>query len=161
HLQKDFVLPLKRRYKLIDDFFDDARTGHLPAYSFIEPRYTDFLSLKANDQHPPHDVALGEYLIADVYEAIRNSPQWEQSLLVVLSDEHGGIYDHVPPPETVNPDGKTAPNCDFKLLGVRVPAVLVSPYIAKGTIDPQVYDHTSLLATVEKRFGLQPLTARD
>jgi len=161
HLQKEFIAPLKRRYKLIDDFFDDARTGHLPAYSFIEPRYTDFLSLKANDQHPPHDVALGEFLIADVYEAIRNSPQWEQSLLVILWDEHGGIYDHVPPPNTVNPDGKTVPDCDFTLLGVRVPAVLVSPYISKGTIDSLVYDHTSLLATVEKRFGLQPLTRRD
>jgi len=161
HLQKDFVV--RRRYKLIHDFFDDAKSGHLPAYSFIEPRYTDFLSLKANDQHPPHDVALGEHLIADVYEAVRNSPQWERSLLVILADEHGGIYDHVPPPAAVNPDGKVSekPACDFNRLGVRVPAVLISPFIEKGTIDHQVFDHTSLLATVEKRFGLAHLTNRD
>ena len=162
HLQGDFIL--KKRFKLFDDFLDDARTGNLPAYAFIEPRYTDFLFLKANDQHPPHDVALGEYLIADVYEAIRSSPQWEQSLLVILSDEDGGIYDHVPPPETVNPDGKVSqqPPCNFDRLGVRVPAVLVSPYIEKGTIEnTQDYDHTSLLATVEKRFNIQPLTERD
>ncbi|PYP87392.1 MAG: hypothetical protein DMF61_10290 [Blastocatellia bacterium AA13] len=161
HLQQDFVV--KHRYKLFGDFLDDARTGRLPAYSFIEPRYTDFLALKANDQHPPHDAALGEHLIADVYEAVRNSPQWEKSLLVLLWDEHGGIYDHVPPPQTVNPDGKVSlqPACDFTRLGVRVPCVLVSPYIAGGTIDSQVYDHTSLLATVEKRFGLLPLTNRD
>src|SRR5262249_15016491 len=142
-------------------FFDDAKTGRLPAYSFIEPRYTDFLFLKANDQHPPHDVALGEYLIADIYEAVRNSPQWEQSLLVILADEGGGIYDHLPPPRTVNPDDKVSRSFDFTRLGTRVPAVLVSPYIPKRTIDSQVYDHTSLLATLEMRFGLPALTKRD
>ena len=160
HLQKDLV----SKYRLFHHFLADARKGTLPAYSFIEPRYSDFLSLKANDQHPPHDVALGEHLIADVYEAIRNSPQWEQTLLVILADEHGGIYDHVPPPETVNPDSQESqdPPFDFKRLGLRVPAILVSPYIEKGTIDnTQDYDHTSLLATVEKRFNLRPLTRRD
>jgi phospholipase C len=172
HLQEDFIV--RQKYKLMDDFFEDAKKGTLPAYSFIEPRYYDYRLLKANDQHPPHDVALGEYLIADVHEAIRNSPQWERSLLVILADEEGGIYDHVPPPTTVSsdgkvqpppmsvgPDGKVQPPFDFTRLGVRVPAVLVSPYIPRGTIDPRIYDHTSLLATVEKRFDLPPLTNRD
>jgi len=85
-------------------------------------------------------------------------------LLVILSDEHGGIYDHVAPPETINPDGKVSvqPACDFTRLGVRVPVVLVSPYIPRGWIEnSQDYDHTSLLRTVEKRFNLPALTLRD
>lgn len=163
HLQKDFII--KRRFKLFEDFLEDARVGLLPAYSFIEPRYSDFLTLKANDQHPPHDVALGEHLIADVYEAVRNSPQWEQTLLVITWDEHGGLYDHEPPPKTVDPDPAATQRVNsgfaFDRLGVRVPMVLISPYIAQGKIDSRTYDHTSLLATVEKRFNLSPLTLRD
>src|SRR5262249_17616452 len=161
HLQRDFII--KNKFRLFQDFLEDARQGKLPAYSFIEPRYTDFLFLKANDQHPPHNVALGEHLIADVYEAVRRSPQWPQTLLVILWDEHGGTYDHVPPPLAENPDGKVSvnPAFNFDLLGVRVPALIVSPYVKRGAIDSRVYDHTSLLATVEKRFGLGSLTNRD
>jgi len=163
HLQKDFII--RRGYRLFGDFLEAARVGLLPAYSFIEPRYSDFFTLKANDQHPPHNVALGEHLIADVYEAVRNSPQWEQTLLVVTWDEHGGIYDHEPPPATVDPDPATTARVNsgfnFERLGVRVPTVLISPYIKSGKIDSTVYDHTSLLATVENRFGLAPLTLRD
>ncbi|MGH9759309.1 MAG: alkaline phosphatase family protein, partial [Blastocatellia bacterium] len=161
HLQKDFVV--ENRFRLFADFLEDAAQGHLPAYSFIEPRYTDFLFIKANDQHPPHDVALGEHLIADVYEAVRDSPQWNQTALIVLWDEHGAFYDHVPPPPAVNPDNKVSvdPACDFKRLGVRVPALIISPYVTKGTISNTTYDHTSVLATVEKRFGLRSLTNRD
>lgn len=163
HLQKDFLI--RRRFKLFDDFIEAARVGLLPAYSFIEPRYSNFLSLKSNDQHPPHNVALGEHLIADVYEAVRNSPQWEKTLLVITWDENGGIYDHVPPPRTVDPDPAATASVNsgfqFNRLGVRVPMVLVSPLISAGTIDSRIYDHTSLLATVEKRFNLPALTLRD
>ncbi len=165
HLQ---ISLFKDRFKLFDNFKKDAQSGTLPSYSFIEPRYNDFLLWKANDEHPDHDVSLGDALIADVYEALRSSPQWNQSLLVILYDEHGGIFDHIPPPGgspyAVNPDGKnsSSPPFNFDRLGVRVPAVLVSPYIAKGGIDPQVYDHTSLLATVKKIFNLPDfLTQRD
>lgn len=163
HLQRDFII--KRRFKLFDDFLEAARVGLLPAYSFIEPRYSNFLTLKANDQHPPHDAALGEHLIADVYEAVRNSPQWEKTLLVITWDESGGIYDHVPPPSTVDPDPAATARVNsgfgFDRLGVRVPMILVSPYIAAGKIDSRIYDHTSLLATVEKRFNLAALSSRD
>lgn len=163
HLQRDFVI--RRGFRLFGDFIEAARVGLLPAYSFIEPRYSDFFSLKANDQHPPHDVALGEHLIADVYEAVRSSPQWEQTLLVVTWDEHGGIYDHEPPPNTVDPDPAATARVNsgftFDRLGVRVPTVLISPYIKRGKIDSTIYDHTSLLATVEKRFALAALTQRD
>jgi phospholipase C len=155
---------LKKGFQLFADFLADARNAQLPGYSFIEPRYFDFFGKKANDQHPPHDVSLGELLIAEVYEALRHSPLWDQSLLIILSDEHGGIYDHQPPLSAVNPDGKNAtdPVFQFDRLGPRVPAVLVSPYIPKGTIDHQDYDHTSVLATVKKAFNLPNfLTQRD
>jgi len=102
-----------------------------------------------------------------IYETIRNSPHWENSVLIITYDEHGGFYDHVPPPQTVAPgDATTDPandlyHFDFRQLGVRVSAVIISPLIPRGTIDHTVYDHTSVLATVESIFGLQPLTQRD
>lgn len=151
----------KQKFQGMKSFYAEAKAGTLPAYSFIEPQYFD---KTANDEHPPHDVLEGEQLISDVYNALRSSPQWERTLLVILYDEHGGTYDHVPPPVTVNPDGKVAqkPRFDFTRLGVRVPAVLVSPFIERGTVDATTYDHTSILATVRRRFRLPaPLTARD
>jgi len=156
----------KSNFKFFPEFFNDLKDGSLPNYTFLEPRYFNFLGWKANDQHPPHDVQLGEHLIADVYTQLRASTLWEKSLLVVLYDEHGGIYDHVLPPDHVaNPDGlvSTTPPFDFTRLGLRVPAVIASPYIEKGTVDSvTVYDHTSLLASVRDLFGLKTsLTKRD
>ena len=138
------------------------------SYTFIEPDYhvaADFAG--GNSQHPKDDVTRGEALLKEVYEAIRNSPHWENSVLIVTYDEHGGFYDHVPPPRTVAPgDPITDPennryNFDFTQLGVRVPAIIISPLIPGNIIDHTVYDHTSALATVEHIFGLLPLTARD
>lgn len=155
---------LTRNFKPMAQFHLDLRTGNLPAYSFIEPRYFDFRKWKANDQHPPHDVALGEHLIADVYEALRRSSAWESTLFFVLYDEHGGIYDHVCPPACSNPDGKVSvnPPFDFTRLGLRVPTLVISPYVQKGVVDSTQYDHTSILATVKELFNLpHALTQRD
>ena len=156
----------KDRFQLFREFRADARAGQLPNYSFIEPRYFDFAFKPANDQHPNHDVSLGDVLIADVYEAVRNSPLWEQTLLVILWDEHGGIYDHAFPkqPRVPCPDGKVSvdPPFGFDLVGVRVPAVLISPHIAKGEVDHTQYEHASVPATLKKLFGLSGfLTKRD
>ncbi len=166
--------------RLIDRFYsldEFAATVNDPDFStpycFIEPNYGNLLPLTPGDftcgssQHPLDDVTRGERLIKQVYETIRNSPHWENSLLVVTYDEHGGFYDHVAPPPAVNPgDRITDPvnnqhHFDFTQLGVRVPAVVISPRIPANVIDKTVYDHTSLLATVEKLFGLEPLTERD
>jgi phospholipase C len=151
-----------------DDFLDACGKGKLPAYSFLEPRYNaDSVNhLGANDQHPDHDVAEGETLIHDVYNAVRRSPLWENTILLIVYDEHGGLYDHVPPPATVNPDDKVSlnPPFDFRRLGLRVPAVVVSPWIEAGTIDHLQYDHASIAATARKLFlaaGSEPLTRRD
>jgi phospholipase C len=148
-------------FRMMDAFYADARSGKLPTYSFIEP---DYFGGNATDQHPPHDIAAGENLIANVYEALRASRYWNTSALIVLYDEHGGLYDHVTPGEAVNPDGKNSgdPAFDFQRLGLRVPAVVASPYIPRGTVDHTTYDHTSIIRTVRTRFGLaDALTRRD
>lgn len=153
-----------------DDFLDACGDGKLPAYSFVEPRYNadDKKNLAANDQHPDHDVAEGEMLIRDVYDAVRNSKKWPNTVLLVTYDEHGGLYDHVTPPAAPNPDGKvsTNPPFDFTRLGVRVPSVVVSPWISAGTIDHTQYEHSSIATTARKLFlgpawQTQFLTERD
>ncbi len=146
-------------------FKRDARAGKLPNYSFIEPKYTSTFG-RANDQHPPHEIEAGESLIAEVYSAVRTSPQWENILLVITYDEHGGFYDHVLPPKAVPPDSYVGDDgFRFDRYGVRVPALLISPYIAKGTIvhmKDRVFDHSSIPATIKKVFGLDEfLTDRD
>jgi phospholipase C len=152
-------------FKRFEKYYADLEKGDLATYSFIEPRYLSFHEWKATDQHPPHDVKLGEYLIAEVYDTLRNSQYWEKSLLVVLYDEHGGFFDRVPPPDSVpSPDGKKSkhPPFDFTRLGVRVPAILVSPFVEKGQVDSTIYEHSSLPATIKTLFNLpESLTARD
>jgi len=146
------------------DFQAAATAGTLPAFTFLEPNWGS----KGNSQHPNYDVALGEQLIHDVYEALRGGPGWPQTLLVITYDEHGGCFDHVPPPSgAVPPDDDAGEfGFDFTRFGVRVPAVLVSPLIAAGTVfrvpaGTTPIDHTSILKTVQERWSLPSLTARD
>lgn len=157
-------------FKNFEEFSEDLnKPEYATSYAFIEPNYghatTNFTC--GNSQHPLDDITRGERLVKTVYETIRNSPHWESSLLIITYDEHGGFYDHVRPPQTVAPgDSSTDPGnnlygFDFTQLGVRVPAVIISPLIPRGIIDHTRYDHTSVLATVENIFGLQPLTERD
>jgi len=159
-----------QRFRPIECFWDDADHGDLPDYSFIEPRYftDDVLKLMPNDQHPPHDVVYGEQLMAKVYNAVRSSPAWKRTLLVITFDEHGGCYDHVPPP-AAPPPVAGAPD-PFNRYGVRVPAVVISPYVAAGTVlrNPPgpgafPFDHTSIIRTLRERFDPTgaPLTGRD
>ncbi len=165
------IRDLEGYFRDFKDFSGDLNNpGYATTYAFIEPNYGhaivgDFTC--GDSQHPKDDVTRGERLLKTIYEMIRNSPHWEKSVLIITYDEHGGFYDHVPPPQTVAPgDATTDPANDlyhfeFRQLGVRVPAVIISPLIPKGLIDPTIYDHTSVLATVESIFGLLPLTERD
>jgi phospholipase C len=153
-------------FRFFNAFAADAAAGALPTYSFIEPRYfTDpVLNLIPNDMHPPHNIAYGEQLVAQVYNALRSGPRWKQTLLIITFDEHGGCYDHVTPPAAVRPDDLPA-NAPFNRYGVRVPAVVVSPYVKQGSIirpsGATPFDHTSIAATLRGLFGIRPLTARD
>ena len=149
---------------LFTDFQHDAAAGTLPAFAFLEPSWNS----TGNSQHPNYNVALGEQLILDTYRAVAAGPKWPQTLLIVTYDEHGGCYDHVPPPATATKPDDTIgeQGFDFTRFGPRVPTVAVSPLIEAGTVFrvPQSatpLDHTSILATVEHRFSLPPLTRRD
>ena len=144
-------------------FLSDCAKGLLPDYSFVEPNYNDHRTASgaevANDQHPDHDVQAGELLIAEVYMAIKRSPLWPNTALLVTYDEHGGIYDHVVPPACVQDnftahknDTGTGMEFNFDRLGVRVPSILISPWIPKGTVVDRVFDHASIPATVTKFF---------
>jgi phospholipase C len=145
------------------DFQKRAAAGKLPAYTFLEPGW----SASGNSQHPNYDVALGEQLIHDTYYAVRNGPGWNDTLLLITYDEHGGNYDHVGPPSNATPPGDGTVGefgFDFTRFGVRIPALLISPRIPAGTVfrtKSGTIDHTSVLKTIELRWGVPPLTARD
>jgi phospholipase C len=145
-------------YRRMDRFAADAAgpAAEFPQYVFIEPCY---FGSGQNDEHPPSDVMHGEALIADVYNALRANEQlWSSTLFVLLYDEHGGFFDHVPPGPTVAPDIHTD-QFAFNLLGPRVPALLISPWIDPGVF-ATVLDHTSLLKYVTDKWGLGPLGDR-
>lgn len=159
---------------LFDDEFErHARSGRLPTYSFIEPRY--FPSRRhqtvPNDQHPPHNMVYGEQLISAVYNAVRNAPTWPRTLLIIVYDEHGGCFDHVPPPAAVPPGGPYPEGFAFDRYGIRVPAVIISPYVAPGSVirpppgpngeEGFPFDHCSIQSTLHRLFDLgPPLTPR-
>ena len=172
------------RYFYIREFFRDARWHEedFPQFCYIEP---DFLGLQQNDDHPPHDVMKAERLVADVYNALRaNTDLWHSTLLVILFDEHGGFYDHVYPPAALPPDPpdmrrqslvsevlarlnpwhKPDETYSFDQLGVRVPAILVSPWVGRGVAKvggaSPVFDHTSLLKYLIEKWQLDPLGLR-
>jgi phospholipase C len=144
-------------------FLSDCDKGLLPQYSFVEPNFSDHDTDEgeevASDQHPDHDVLAGEQLIAEVYTHLKNSPLWPNTALLVVYDEHGGIFDHVPPPpcpkdtfHSSQIDPGTGQPFAFDRLGVRVPAILISPWIKAGTVVDRVFDHASIPATVTKFF---------
>ena len=144
-------------YRRMSRFFDKARgpAEDFPAYAFIEPSYF----IDQNDQHPPSNVMRGEALLARVFNALRaNEALWATTLLVVLYDEHGGFYDHVPPPTSIPPDGHHD-EYTFDRYGVRVPALLISPWVPAGPLDT-TFDHTSLLKYLADKWRLAPLGAR-
>jgi phospholipase C len=141
------------------DFFRDAAgdKDQFPSLAFIEPAY---MPPGAQDDHPPHDIFAGEELIASVYNAIRaNGPLWNETLLIVLCDEHGGFYDHVYPPAAVAPDFHREDGFAFNQYGVRVPAILVSPWVGNRALKT-LFDHTSILKFMIDKWGLGPLGNR-
>jgi hypothetical protein len=160
---------LQGRFKDFEDFEGEINEKSFSKkYIFIEPDYGKVTSdyTCGNSMHPTDDVRRGERLIKKVYETIRNSPHWKDSLLLVTFDEHGGFYDHVSPPSATPPGDLMNENTrkhsfKFDQLGVRVPAIVVSPYIKKNIIDKTQYDHTSLLASLERLLSMSPLTERD
>jgi phospholipase C len=138
----------------IPSFLDDAAGGTLRPVSWIDPAFTNFnpLGFPVNDDHPMADIKDGQDLVLAVYDALASSPQWDRSLLVIVYDEHGGFYDHVPPPQAADDEPEM-----FGRYGVRVPAIIVSPWVEPRTVSRTVFDHTSVIKTILLRFCPQAL----
>ncbi len=134
----------------IEQFWEDAAAGRLPPYVYVEPLYG-----RASD-HPPEHPLAGQIFISSVYDALSKSPQWKSTLFAVTYDEHGGFFDHVPPPKAADP----LADLGWDQLGFRVPALVSGGRVSPG-ISSTVFDHTSVLATVARLYDLEPLTVRD
>jgi phospholipase C len=177
----------------IDKFFADCRSGKLPQVSFVDPRiglasrigkpiaglpspFREWLELidadlthddPAETEEDPQDMYYGELWAHSVVQAVIESPQWPNTCLIYVYDEHGGYYDHVAPPPAIAPDDIApvihggGPDVGYTQYGPRVPAIVVSPYSRPGAVTNKVHDHTSVLATIEAKWNLPALTRRD
>jgi len=150
----------------IDDYLADAAAGTLPAVSFVDAAILGGVNVES-DEHPPANVQVGQAFVASVVDALLASPQWPESALFLTYDEHGGFFDHVPPPPACVPDA-IAPMLQagdepgaFDRYGIRVPMVAVSPFARRRFVSHRVYDHTSILRFIQTRFDLPALTGRD
>jgi phospholipase C len=150
----------------LTEFYARAATGDLPEVSWIEPHFSDATFDPApDDDHPPGDITRGQVHVQKVYEAFAAGPAWTRTLLLVIYDEHGGLYDHVTPPGTPDhpgpgeppaPGGPADDDPALARYGLRVPAFVVSPWVPIGAVSHDTYDHTSVLATILRRFCADP-----
>ena len=138
-------------------FLEDARRGNLAPVSWIDPNFyeLDLAHSQSNDDHPPSDVGAGQELVMLVYNALASGPLWDRTLLLVVYDEHGGFHDHVPPPEAPDDDPSV-----FGRYGIRVPALVVSPWVAPATAAHTLFDHASIIKTILTRFAPSELRPR-
>ncbi|GAB3881863.1 alkaline phosphatase family protein [Terrabacter terrigena] len=136
-------------------FLADAAAGTLPAVSFVDPKFLDEGTGSSADDHPHADIRAGQAFLDEVYDAVRTGPGWDKTVLVINYDEWGGFYDHVAP--SAAPDAHP----EWGLRGFRVPCLVISPMARRGYVAKDVYDHTSVLAMIEWRWRLDPLTPRD
>jgi phospholipase C len=151
--RKNFRYFNRRTAALGRSFLEHAAAGDLASVSWIDPNFVDFDLLGpagSNDDHPPSDVKAGQNLVLALYTALASSPKWSKTLLVITYDEHGGFFDHVPPPAAK--DDSPA----FRSYGPRVPALVISPLIPRGTVSSEIYDHTSIIKTILLRFCRKP-----
>ena len=150
----------------IAQFYTDAAAGTLPQVAFIDPIFLGN-ETNQNDEHPPNNVQIGQGFVAGIVQALFASPNWSDSALFITYDEHGGFYDHVPPPPACEPDNippNLQPNdvvAAFDRYGIRVPFVAISPFARKRYVSHTVTDQTSVLRFIETRFDLPALTNRD
>ncbi|MCU1462477.1 MAG: hypothetical protein JWO37_2552 [Acidimicrobiales bacterium] len=166
----------------IAQFFTDAAAGLLPAVSIVDPDFgaadvaggfipgeaaPPELRAQGGDEENPQNVQIGEAFVAGVVDAVMRSPQWARTALIWVYDEHGGYYDHVPPPAAIPPDsiapklGRADTPGRFDIYGIRVPAAIVSPWSRRNYVSPVVHDHTSILKLIETKWNLPALTYRD
>ena len=142
----------------------DAQNGTLPQVAFVDP---SFVGEGENDEHPPTNIQLGQAFTAKIIKALMSGPAWQSTVIFLTYDEHGGYFDHVPPPAACTPDDippMLQPGDEpgaFDRYGIRVPVVAISPFSKRNYVSHRVYDHTSILRFIETRFDLPALTRRD
>jgi phospholipase C len=153
------------KLKLITDFYSDAAAGKLASFTFIDPNYS------TTSEEDPQDIQLGERFVSKVVEALMKSPTWKKTALFITYDEHGGYYDHVPPPAAIKPDNiqplpdpyqpKPLVHAQYNRYGFRVPLIVVSPFARANYVSNVVQDHTSITAFIERKWNLPAMTFRD
>jgi phospholipase C len=145
----------------VQEYYERCRTGTLPSVSFVDPAFSGEEEGTSGDEHPHGDVRIGQAFMSDVVHAFMEGPQWKRGALFIVYDEWGGFFDHVRPPRV--PDVRSSANVaeDFGQMGMRIPAVLVSPYAKRGHVDHNIYGFESILKLIRYRYGLAPLTTRD
>lgn len=155
------------RSRPIEEFWDDLAAGDLPPVIYIDPGFELENRIVATDEHPPANPQYGQAWVRDVVQAVMQSPVWTETAIVITYDEHGGFFDHVPPPDACAP-GDHPPDSPgdyaddaFTRLGFRVPLFVVSPWSRAGYVSDRVTDLTSVLRLVQTRFDLPALTGRD
>ena len=151
---------------LYAEFLAAAKSGTLPAVSFLDPIYTILDDGTGNDDHPHADIRKGDRFLYDAFHALSTGPNWDSTVFIVNFDEWGGFFEHIAPPRATAPNQVDPDLVNGKaLLGFRVPTVVASPFSMGHANNPrvstQIYDHTSVLKLIEWRWGLAPLTARD
>jgi len=158
-------VPGLQRSARVEEYYARAASGTLPNLSFVDPVFGGASPASANgvrgDEHPHGDIRAGQAYMSDVAHAFMESPQWKRGALFLVYDEWGGFFDHVRPPRV--PDDRNSANIDedWGRMGMRIPAVTLSPYARRSYVDHGTYGFESILKMIEYRFGLAPLTRRD
>src|SRR3954463_15441231 len=149
------------RSSRVEDYYLRCEQGTLPPLSFVDPAFGNEGGGTSGDEHPHGDIRAGQAFMADVVHAFMESPQWKRGALFIVYDEWGGFFDHVRPPRVPDIRNSTDPNTDFGQMGIRVPAVTVSPWVRRGHVSHSIFGFESILKMIEYRYGLAPLTRRD
>src|SRR4051794_40557751 len=145
----------------VQEYYERCSNGTLPALSFVDPSFANEGGGTSGDEHPHGDVRVGQAFMSDVVHAFMESPHWKRGALFVVYDEWGGFFDHVRPPRVPDIRNSSDPSKDFGQMGIRIPAVTLSPYVRRGHVSHQIFGFESILKMIEYRFGLSSLTKRD
>jgi phospholipase C len=145
----------------VEEYYTRAANGTLPPLSFVDPSFVNEGGGTSGDEHPHGDIRAGQAFMSDVVHAFMESPHWKRGALFIVYDEWGGFFDHVRPPRVPDERNTRDPNTDFGIMGLRIPAVAVSPYVKRGHVAHSIFGFESILKMIEYRYGIGPLTKRD
>jgi phospholipase C len=150
-----------QRSSRVEEYYQRCSDGTLPPLSFVDPSFLNEGGGTSGDEHPHGDIRAGQAFMSDVVHAFMESPQWKRGALFIVYDEWGGFFDHVRPPRVPDIRNSTNPDQDFGQMGLRIPAVTVSPWVRRGHVSHSIFGFESILKMIEYRFGIDPLTRRD